>query len=206
MKLIRSLIALSALCLPIVSYANTISGTLVFSDTSPARNNLYNFTGTFEQPNFSFPGIKDAMFKDKLTIDTYLVRGKLAGSYDNLSVAVNFTEPDSKNSDFSGTGSAYFLGIIGGSVIEWVSNYQTVTFSDGSSVGIYLPDFVYGASIFGPYGSHEEYLTMTVLTEATPEPSSFALLGAGLLCLASLAGRKFLTARRWCVPLGTTFR
>ena len=189
---VRSLALLSALSIVSIAHAETFSGLASFTDTSSAHNNVYNFTGTFANPNFSFDGVAGTVYTDALTIDTNFTSGGFA-SNDNLSVAVNFTLPSSTSGGFGGTGTFYFLGILAGSDIDWTSNTQTVTFSDGSSVQLSLPNFDYGLSIFGPFGSQTENLTVTVLSAATPEPSSLMLLGTGVLGLAGIVRRK-LTA------------
>lgn len=179
MKLGRWVVALSVLCLPLATYADSFSGSASFSDTSSTHNNVYNYTGNFANPTFSFTEPVGNSYSDALTIDTNFLLGGIAPD-DTVSVSVNFTEPSDAGSGFSGTGTFTFFGIFTNNQIDWTSNYQTVTFADGTVLQLYLPNFNYGVSIVGSYGSHTEDLIMTDMSE-TPEPSSLALFGTGLL-------------------------
>ena len=191
--LVRSLAAISALAVASIAHAETFSGTASFTDTSSTHNNGYSYTGAFASPSFSFNGVPGTVYTDALTINTTFPSGfnGLAPD-DTLSVAVDFTLPSSQSGGFGGTGTFYFLGIVAGNDIDWTSNTQVVTFSDGSSVQLSLPNFDYGASIIGPFGSHTEDLSIKVLTTAapTPEPSSLALFGTGVFGLAGIVRRK----------------
>lgn len=69
--LLRSLIALSALALPLAAHADTFSGTATFSDTSNPFNNATSFSGVFEHSPFSFNGGVGTTFSDDLTITTF---------------------------------------------------------------------------------------------------------------------------------------
>jgi hypothetical protein len=191
--LVRSLAAISALAVASVAHAETFSGTASFTDTSTTHNNDYSFTGSFANPSFSFSGGVGTVYTDALTIYTTSVSGRNgSASDDTLSVSVGFTLPNPANGGFTGTG--VFQGVFLGTdnTIHWTNNIQTVTFTDGSSLQLSLPDFDYGTFLVFPTGSHTEDLSIKVLSTAapTPEPSSLALLGTGVLGLAGVVRRK----------------
>ena len=192
-KFARCLVAASAIALSLAAHADTFSGSASFGDTSSAKNNDYSFSGSFANPNFSFTGGMGTVYNDALTITTNYVPTFNSAPSDQLSVTINFTNPNAAKAGFNGQGSATFYGIFGSSSdIDWTTNYQTITFNDGSKVQLYLPNFDFGTGIGGWCSDPTENLTMSVLSNAvTPEPSSFLLLGTGLLCLiGGLAYRK----------------
>ncbi len=190
--LLRSLIALSALAFPLAAHADTFSGTATFSDTSNPFNNATSFSGVFEHSPFSFTGGVGTTFSDDLTITTFGgPLGFFASNTDHIAVSVNFTSPNFAHSGFSGTATdtTIFDGIFNGTDIDWNSNSHVVRFNDGSSVRLDLPNFSYGG-LFTPDSGTED-LTITVLTAPTPEPSSIALLGTGLIGAVGAARRRF---------------
>ncbi len=193
---LRSLALISALSLAAVAHAETFNGTATFSDTS-STNNFYDFSGSFAHSPFTFNGTVGTTYTDQLTItsdDTFCLRGCLSPS-DNLAVTIAFTNPSGATGGFGGTGTDYltWLGFVNNSDIDWTTNSQTVTFSDGSSVQLTLPDFTFSGLNDGSISGTED-LKIKVLsgpTAATPEPSSLALLGTGVLGLAGMVRRKY---------------
>jgi hypothetical protein len=193
MKMARSLAVLSALAVAVIAHAETFSGTASFTDTSTTHNNGYSFTGSFANPSFSFNGPVGTVYTDALTINTTFPFGFNGfDSSDNLGVVITFILPNPANSGFNGTGTFSFFGIGTGNDIDWSSNVQVVTFNDGSSLQLSLPNFDYGSFFGFPTGSHTEDLSIKVLSTAapTPEPSSLALFGTGVLGLAGVVRRK----------------
>ena len=193
MKIARSLAVLSALAVAMIAHAETFSGTASFTDTSTTHNNGYSFTGSFANPSFSFNGSVGTVYTDALTINTAFPSGFNGfDSSDNLGVALIFTLPNAATSGFNGSGTFIFYGIGSGNDIDWASNVQVVTFNDGSSLQLSLPNFDYGSFLGFPIGSHTENLSIKVLSTAapTPEPSSLALFGTGVLGLAGVVRRK----------------
>jgi hypothetical protein len=185
---------LSALTLPLVAHADTFAGTASFSDTSGV-NNSYNFTGSFAHPSFSFSGSAGTTYTDALNIHWNDVNchSNCSAPNDALSVTVNFTSPNPAFAGFVGTGDTYltFYGWITNSDINWSNNSQTVTFNDGSSVLLTLPDFSFsGWSDDCLSGSEDLSIKVLDPKTATPEPSSLLLLGTGVLGIAGLLRRR----------------
>ena len=193
--LLRSLAALSALVLPLAAHADTFAGSASFSDTSSPLNNYTLFTGSFAQPTFHFTGATGTTYTDTLLVTASNIDFLSIGSNsDSVSVSILFTSPNAAASGFGGTGTdvetyGIFTGYHNHNSIDWTSNTQTVHFNDGSSMLLSLPDFTFGGG--GDPISGVEDLTMTVTSSPVPEPSTFALLGTGILGAAGAVRRRF---------------
>ena len=190
-NVLSSLAVLSVLAMPLAAHADTFAGTAAFSDTSNSGNNFANFSGVFAHSPFSFSGPVGTVYTDQLTITSTGFNFLADTATDNIAVNVVFTAPNGATGGFVGTGSdaASFLGLLNADTINWATNTQTVHFTDGSSVRLTLPDFSFIGGSNPNSGS--ENLTITVLTAPTPEPSTLALMGTGVLSAAGVLRRKF---------------
>ncbi len=190
-NILSSLAVLSALAMPLAAHADTFGGTATFSDTSTSGNNFANFSGVFAHSPFSFTGPVGTVYTDQLTITSTGSNFFPGTATDTIAVNVAFTAPNGANGGFSGTGSdeASFLGFLNEDTINWTANTQTIHFTDGSSVMLSLPNLSFDGGSNPISGT--ENLTITVLTSPTPEPSTLALMGTGVLSAAGVLRRKF---------------
>jgi hypothetical protein len=190
MKTLFRCLALSALVLPLIASAESVSGTGSFTDTSGQNNDL-SFTGVLGQSTFNFSGGDGYVYTDGLTVTATdsSCQQNCTPNDGSVSITFNLTSP---NPAVPGTGAVTFTGDVTGHTIHWDSNVRTITFGDGWSLLIALPDLnLHGwQSETTLSGSEDVTMTVTDPPAAAPEPSSLALLGTGILGAAGLIRRK----------------
>lgn len=190
MKTLFRCLALSALALPLSAGAESFTGSGSFTDTSGQNSDL-NFTGALDQSTFTFSGGDGYVYTDGLTVTATDsdCQQNCSPNDGSVSITFNLTSP---NPAVPGAGAVIFTGDVTGHTIHWDSNVRTITFGDGWSLLIALPDLnLYGWQS-GTTLSGSEDVTMTVNDPpaAAPEPSSLALLSTGILGAAGLIRRK----------------
>jgi hypothetical protein len=193
--LFRSLALLSAVALPLAAHATTYTGTAVFTDlTHPS-----NVTGSFASSPFTFNDPTTTSITDLLTVTS---NGNAEG--DELQITVSFTAPGTGTGTLTGDADINGFAQSDGS-IQWDLTSDIFTLSNGSVIKLALP-----SDHLNLHGCGEgedrcscpedklcgsQNLTIKVTTNdppvaTTPEPSSLALLGTGVLSLAGLVRRK----------------
>jgi hypothetical protein len=173
--------------------SDTFAGSASFTDTSSILNNTVYFTGTFDNPNFSFTGGPGTTYTDNLTINSIDLALLDKTQTDGVQISLTFNLPDVENGNIGGSGSVTdtFLGIfyLDSNTIDWTSNDPaTINFGDGSQLLVSVPDVTFFGFDGGSQGC--DPVTFTV-TSAAPEPGSLALLGTSILGGAGLFRRRF---------------
>jgi hypothetical protein len=197
-SLLRSVAVISALSLPLIAHADTVtySGTVTLTDTTTGHT-----IGTFASDPFTFTdtGLSSSTgtffnpFLDPISINGVI------NNDDQISLDVSFTDPGSGSGDLLGE-DFKTTGLFGSNNIDW--DYPTVDsidLSNGSVAVITLPNFlgfastalhscgdgkVCGSSDLGIYITDND-------PAAAPEPSSLFLLGTGVIGAAGMIRRRF---------------
>jgi hypothetical protein len=187
--------ALGTALLSVRANAETFAGSATFVDNGPNNNNV-SFTGTFDQPNFSFSGGTGSVYTDNLTIDSADLNLLDKTQTDSVQISLTFTLPSAESGSIGGSGTITdtFLGLFyaDSNTIVWSTNDPaTINFADGSQLLVSVPDVTFYGIDGGSQGC--DPVTFTV-TNAAPEPGSLALLGTSILGGAGLLRRRLLRA------------
>ena len=210
-KIIQSLAALTVLALPVVSaHATTYTATPSLTDlTNPG-----DITATFASNPINFTDPPTATFTDSFTIcaDDAAVSGWQYGSSytDQIKLTVTFTSPGTGSGSIGGNGEvdASWFGTVNNGDVTWNSASTTINLLNGSVVTLSLPtdrwgnpldidlkDNGYSCNGNDVCGDGSFKLMVTTNDPSspapTPEPSSLALLGTGIIGLAGAMKRKF---------------
>ena len=164
---------------------DTFSGSLTFSDTSSPLNNLTSFAGTFTHPTFSFAGGVATTYSDLLSVNATDLNLSNATNTDAVAIAINFTSPNVVATSIGGSASltdtfnlrGFYYSDTGSIVWSSLNDPTTITFSDGSVLGLSIGNIALTGSNGSAFGSSPLVLTV----EKVPEPFTLSIFGAGLL-------------------------
>lgn len=185
---VRSLAVLSALSLPLALHATTYTGTVTVTDTS--TNSLVGSSA------FSFNDPPQGTIFNPYDV-SYTISG--VNNNDALDLKISFTQPGSGSGTIGG--DVDFSGFFHTNYVQWDQATSLINLSNGSILQAILPN-LFGDAIVNldsctrhsttQCGTSDVYLKVldNDPPAATPEPSSLALLGTGVLTLAGAVRRR----------------
>mgnify|MGYP001188071491 CR=1 FL=1 len=143
--------------------------------------------GSFSQSgevDVNFSGNGDVVALSNLIQWTMAAPAAVFGGIYNVTLDLFFSAPDEQASSTKGGGLFWsFLGIVSGGTVAWIDAYQTVSFDQGSDIGVWLEKgsaFSFGKTVTSDVYLVAENLVPLDAPAPTPVPPLLPVLALAL--------------------------